>query len=229
VTIEAQMTDDEVARFLRANPDFFQRFPGLLALLDLPHESGKAVSLVERQVSILRERNIDMRRRFTQLVGAASNNDTLFDKTRTLTLALLDAEDFSQLDAAIEKSLKAGFKADAVACFITHPRRPPAQRHIQYRATARELPMLHLTQSTGTACGPLRSSEFRRLFEATDDAREASAAIVQLRHDDLVGVFAIGSRDPRRFSADMGTLFVRYIGDVLARVLVRLLATDGHD
>ena len=88
--------------------------------------------------------------------------------------------------------------------------------------------MLHLTQSTGTACGPLRGPEYKRLFNVPD-AAEASAAIVQLRHADLVGVLAIGSRDPRRFSTEMGTLFVRYIGDVLARVLVRLLAVDGQD
>lgn len=228
MTTETVISDDDVARFLRANPGYFQRFPGLLAMLDLPHESGKAVSLMERQVAILRERNIDMRKRFTQLVGAANTNDSLFDKTRTLTLALLDAEDFAQLDGVIDRSLKTSFKADAVACYIAHPRKPPAQHHIHYCATSEHLPMLHLTQSTGTACGPVRGPEYKRLFNVPD-APEASAAIVQLRHADLVGVFAIGSRDPRRFSADMGTLFVRYIADVLARVLVRLLATDGRD
>ena len=80
-------------RYLRENPDFFGRHPMLLTDLSLPHDSGEAISLVERQVAILRERNIDMRRRLTHLVGAANTNDTLFEKTRRFTLNMLDCDD----------------------------------------------------------------------------------------------------------------------------------------
>jgi uncharacterized protein len=229
VSIEADLTDEAVARFLRENPDYFQRYPGLLTLLELPHESGQAVSLVERQVALLRERNIDMRKRLTQLVGTASTNDTLFDKTRSLTLALLDVETLEGLDEVVEQSLKAGFRADDVACFVCSERPLPELAHVHRCASARELPMLNLTQSTGTSCGPLRADEYKRLFGASDGS-ESSAALVQLRRRDLLGILAIGSRDARRFSPDMGTLFVRYIGDVMARLLVRLLGEpEVHD
>jgi hypothetical protein len=222
---DALPSDEAVARFLRENPDYFQRYPGLLTLLELPHESGHAVSLVERQVALLRERNIDMRKRLTQLVGTATTNDNLFDKTRSLTLALLDATDLADLDGVIERSLRAGFRADDVGCFVAHPRPLSGLSHIRGCQGPSELPMLNLTQSTGTSCGPLRAEEYRRLFAS--DATEGSAALVQLRHRDLVGILAVGSRDSRRFSPDMGTLFVRYIGDVLARVLARLLPGHG--
>ena len=223
----SELNDETVARFLREHPDYFQRYPGLLTVLELPHESGQAVSLVERQVAVLRERNIDMRKRLTQLVGAASTNDTLFDKTRSLTLALLEVGNFDELDTVIEESLRAGFKADDVACFVASPHPIPDLRHLHPCASSRDLPMLNLTQSTGTSCGPLRGDEYRRLFR-TSDSPESSAAMVQLRHRDVVGVLAIGSRDPRRFSPDMGTIFVRYIGDVVARLLVRLLEAHEH-
>ena len=74
----------------------------------------------------------------------------------------------------------------------------------------------------------MRGDEFQKLFgEAA--ANDGSAALIQLRHGDLIGVLAIGSRDPLRFSPEMGTLFIRYIGDVLSRVLARLLSrSDGH-
>ena len=223
------LNDEAVARFLREHPDYFQRFPGVLTLLELPHQSGRAVSLVERQVALLRERNIDLRKRLTQLVGAANTNDTLFDKTRSLTLALLDVESFEGLDDVIEQQLRSGFKADDVACFVCCDRPFPERKHVHRCGSVRELPMMNLTQSTGTSCGPLRADEYRRLFR-TSDVGECSAALVQLRHKELVGILAIGSRDPRRFSPDMGTLFVRYIGDVLARILVRLAAEpEGHD
>ncbi len=228
MTTDTELSDDEIARYLRAHPDYFQRHPGLLALLELPHASGGTVSLVERQVAILRERNIDMRKRFTQLVGTANTNDGLFDKTRALTLELLDANDLADLDDVIAHSLKSGFKADSVACFVSHPNSVPPLKHIHYCASAQQLPMLQLTQSTGASCGPLRSDEFARLF-ASHDRQDGSAAIVQLRHGDLVGVLAIGSHDPERFSADMGTLFVRFIGDMLARVLNNHLGRDDGD
>ena len=229
MSIEADLTDEAVARFLRENPDYFQRYPGLLTLLELPHGSGQTVSLVERQVAVLRERNIDMRKRLTQLVGAANTNDTLFDKTRSLTLALLDVETLDGLDDVIEQSLKSGFRADDVACFVCSSKPLPELRNLHRCASTRDLPMLNLTQSTGTSCGPLRADEYKRLFRSSDGG-ESSAALVQLRHRELVGILAIGSRDARRFSPDMGTLFVRYIGDVLARLLVRLLSEpEVHD
>jgi hypothetical protein len=226
VSASSDVNDETVARFLRENPDYFQRYPGLLTLLVLPHASGQAVSLVERQVAVLRERNIDMRKRLTQLVGAANTNDSLFDKTRALTLALLDVEDLAGLDAVLDASLKAGFRADDLACYLALDTRLPALRQIHRCASERELPMINLTQSTGTSCGPLRADEYRRLFRV-DEAADASSALVQLRHRHIVGILAIGSRDSRRFSADMGTLFVRYIGDVLARTLARLLPANG--
>src|SRR5262245_13856598 len=90
--------EDAVMRYLRDNPDFFGRHPTLLTDLSLPHDSGQAISLVERQVAILRERNIDMRRRLTHLVGAANYNDSLFEKTRRFTLHALDCESLGAVD-----------------------------------------------------------------------------------------------------------------------------------
>ena len=59
--------EDDIRDFLVENPDYFQRHPDLLSLLQVPHASGAAVSLVERQVSVLRERNVDLRHRLRDL------------------------------------------------------------------------------------------------------------------------------------------------------------------
>jgi len=220
--------EDTVMRYLRDNPDFFGRHPMLLTDLSLPHDSGQAISLVERQVAILRERNIDMRRRLTHLVGAANTNDTLFEKTRRFTLRILDCEDLDTTDAVLADTLIDDFAADYAQCFVSHPDEFVSRHHLVYRSSAHELPLLHLTQTTGLSCGLLRSDEFQKLF-GESAKNDGSAALIQLRHGDLVGVLAIGSRDPLRYSPEMGTLFIRYIGDVLSRVLARLLArNDGR-
>jgi len=219
--------EDTVMRYLRENPDFFGRHPMLLTDLSLPHDSGEAISLVERQVAILRERNIDMRRRLTHLVGAANTNDTLFEKTRLFTLNMLDCDDLATIDAVLAGTLMDDFAADHARCFVSHPHPFESHEHLVYCGSAQELPLIQLTQTTGLSCGLLRGDEFQTLFGGA--AIDGSAALIQLRHGDLIGVLAIGSRDPMRFSPEMGSLFIRYIGDVLSRVLARLLHRGvGH-
>jgi uncharacterized protein YigA (DUF484 family) len=217
--------EDTVMRYLRDNPDFFGRHPMLLTDLSLPHDSGQAISLVERQVAILRERNIDMRRRLTHLVGAANVNDTLFEKTRRFTLRALDCEDLDAIEAVLCETLIDDFAADHARCFVSHPNVFQSRHRLTFCSSAQELPLIHLTQTTGLSCGLLRGDEFQALFGESAKV-DGSAALIHLRHGDLVGILAIGSHDPMRFTPEMGTLFIRYIGDVLSRVLARLLARD---
>ena len=71
---------EAVAAYLRAHPEFFVDHDELIPELRIPHQPGTAVSLVERRS--LRERNIEMRHRLSQLMDVARDNDRLFDKTR---------------------------------------------------------------------------------------------------------------------------------------------------
>ena len=87
--------------YLRSNPDFFQRHATAIAELSLSHESGKAVSLIEHQVAILRERNMTMRRRMNELLHAARSNDEIFAKTRSLNLALLEVNSWHELNEVL--------------------------------------------------------------------------------------------------------------------------------
>ena len=84
-----------VEAFLRAHPNFLQDRPGLLAVLNLPHGGEGAVSLVERQVSVLRERNIASRQKLAELSDISRENDRLLDATRNTILALLAGENLS--------------------------------------------------------------------------------------------------------------------------------------
>ncbi len=235
VADEAPLLNDiAVAEYLRAHPDFFERMPGLISELRLPHDTGRAVSLVERQVSILRDRNIDMRKRLSELVGTAHANEALFEKTRTLTLALLEAQQLSDINGVLAEELKTGFEADFAVCFYSHSRVLPRFGHLIYADSPQDLPLFHLTQGTGISCGLLRPDEFETLF-GEQPASEGSAAMAQLNYGTTVGMLAVGSRDPKRFSPDMGSLFVRYIADVLARRLASICEpssqseSPGHD
>lgn len=213
-----RLTDEDVISYLRLDPNFFQRHAGLLSELNLPHESGAAVSLVERQVAILRERNMQMRRRMNDLVQAATDNESLFQKIRALTLALLQVDGWHALNEILATHVLADFHADFVCCHIgdfgirldhlqSHPGALPNERHM----------------GKDPVCATLRAEELSALFPAQRHEQEGSAVLASLSLPDPGGCLALGSRDPGYFRPDMDTLFVAYVAEVLTRVVDRLI------
>ena len=73
---------EQVVAYLKAHKNFFVDHEALLADISIPHETGKAVSLVERQVVVLRERNVELRERLTHLLDVARENDVLFENAQ---------------------------------------------------------------------------------------------------------------------------------------------------
>jgi uncharacterized protein YigA (DUF484 family) len=213
-----KLTDADVVSYLRLDPDFFQRHVNLLSELNLPHESGAAVSLIERQIAILRERNMNMRRRMNELLETAKSNETLFEKTRTLTLELLHVEGWHGLNEVLATYVLADFRADFVCCHLS-------QAHLQLdhlRGHGGDLPHANYLRDDRPACTTLRPDELTRLFPIEEHAADGSAVIAPLPLETGTGCLAIGSRDPSYFSSEMDTLFVSYIAEVLARVIQRL-------
>ena len=110
--VETELSEQAVHDYLSANPDFFERHARLLNSLQLPHASGAAVSLVERQVSLLRQKEIKLERKLKELIQVARENDVLAAKIHQLTLHLMAANDLGKTIAAIEEALRSGFSAD---------------------------------------------------------------------------------------------------------------------
>jgi len=210
--------EQAIIDYLRADPDFFARHKNLLTELNLPHASGRTVSLVEHQVTIMRERNVDMRRRMNELLDAARQNDVIFSKTRSLTLALLDASSLQALNEVLATYVLVDFEADFVCCHVRGF--DQTLDHIQNHAD--DFPFAHLFNPAAAVCTTLREDELMHVFPSAAEAERGSAVLLPLALTDSVGALCIGSRDPQRFSNDMDTLFVSYIADVLSKVLTRL-------
>ncbi|WP_035516710.1 DUF484 family protein, partial [Pseudohaliea rubra] len=115
---ETVMDESQLRDYLLDNPDFFQRHPDLLRTLHIPHGSGDAVSLVERQVSVLRERNVDLRHRLKELTDAARENETLYVGTRALVLSLLEAASVTELLTRFEQGMSEHFDTAHAALVI---------------------------------------------------------------------------------------------------------------
>lgn len=207
---------EAVAAYLRQHPEFFVDHEELIPELRIPHQPGTTVSLVERQVKLLRERNIEMRHRLSQLMDVARDNDRLFDKTRRLVLDLLDAGSLEEVVSAVEDSLRHEFQVPYVSLILFSEATLPVGRCVSTAEAKQNIG--GLLEGGKTICGVLRPHELSFLF-GEDGPSVGSAAVVSL--DDQLGVLAIGSRDPQHYKSSLGTLFLGYIAEVLARVLPR--------
>jgi uncharacterized protein YigA (DUF484 family) len=215
---DSDLNDEIIVAYLRADPDFFQRHAKLLSELNLPHDSGQAVSLIERQVAILRERNMQMRRRMNELMQAAKDNDALFAKTRTLTLELLNVHSWHELNEVLATYVLADFQADFVCCHLANL--PVFLDHLHSHEG--ESPYERFIRGNIPVCTTLRAEELAGLFPVQDHEQDGSAVLAPLFWENGDGCLAIGSRQIDRFTSDMDTLFVTYIGEVLSRVIQRL-------
>ena len=211
------LDSETVAAYLRLHPEFFIDHDELIPELRIPHQRGDTVSLVERQVKLLRERNIEMRHRLSQLMDVARDNDRLFDKTRRLVLDLLDASSLEEVVSCVEDSLRHEFQVPFVSLILFSEAPLPVGRSVS-SAEAHQA-VGGLLAGGKTICGVLREHELNFLFGSEDGAQVGSAAVVSISHQGLHGVLAIGSADPQHYKSSLGTLFLGYIAEVLARVV----------
>ncbi len=210
---------EAVAAWLQQHPDFFAEHDELLTAMRIPHQRGDTVSLVERQLKLLRERNIEMRHRLSQLMDVARDNDRLFEKTRRLILALMDASSLEEIVIAVEDSLRQEFQVPFVSLILFSDNPMTVGRWVS--AAEAQKAIGGLISGGKTVCGALREHELEFLFGAEQSREVGSTAIVALNHQGLHGVLAIGSRDPQHYKSSVGTLFLTYIADVLSRLLPR--------
>lgn len=212
-----------VKAYLREHPTFFEDHPDLLELIELPHESGRAVSLIERQVSVLRERNMEMRQRLNNLLEAARANDKLFEKTKRLVLTLMDARDLTGMVDSLYESLGTDYQLQYYSLVLLgdNVQLPPNPARVAGLSEAQSQ-VGTLLRGNRAICGILRSEELQFLFG--EKASEiGSVAAVPLARGQSYGILAIGNSDPNFYRSSMGTLFLSYIAEVLNRILPKFI------
>jgi len=200
---------DQVESYLREHPSFFKHRPELLMSMDLPHGGAGAVSLVERQVTLLRERNIEMRNRLAAITKTAQANDDLLQATRKMVLDLVQVRDGATLSDVIRAGLKTHFDVEYGEVIWLDDSAPTAPADDERTGT-----VTGLLRQSQAYCGIFRLEEMQALFPDCDS--EGSAALAPLvRGETLLGALAVGSKDSRRYDSEVGTVFLEYLADVL--------------
>ena len=215
-----RLTDADVEQYLRDHPDFFIAKDDLLVGLRIPHNSGQATSLIERQLAVYRERNVELRQRLSSLLENARRNDKLFGKTKRLVLALIDAKNWIDVEVALDDSLRQDFSVDHWSLiYFTDEKLEHPLRSISSKEKQREIHRLF--KGHRAFCGQLTDETMDLLLDEHHSSAESIAA-AQIRNGQQTGVLCVASDDPKFYRSSMDTLFLDYISDVLGLILPNL-------
>lgn len=211
------MKPENVADYLQQHPEFFEEYADMLAGIYIPHpHGGRTISISERQILTLREKSRQLETKLREIIDFGEENDAIGEKIHRLTLALLGTRDIAGALSATYLSLSEDF---AVPHVVLRVWRSGAHADLAefapVSATVREFAeslsqpycCVHAMVDTATLFG-----------EAAPHLR--SFSYVPLRDGEVFGLLALASEDPQRFYPDMGTLYLKRIGELVATSLL---------
>lgn len=219
-------SESDIAEYLTNHPDFFERHSALLVKLRLPHvRSGATISLVERQIAMLREQNDKLQRNLRDLVAVARENDTIVAKIHKLGLAFLRDTSRAGRITELESVLREDFGAHrALIVLFEQPDSTTDDSFVRYanRDDAQLQPFSTFLKSGNTRCGLLREKQRQFLF-GEDGSPLKSAAMVPLGERAERGFLVIANRSKDHFNPSGQTDFLDRLGD-----LVTTAVTSEH-
>ena len=219
--ISKSSTENLVSNYLKDNPDFFIKNPSIISELKIPHESGNAISLVEKQLAILRDQNEETQKRIHELIEIARQNEELAHRMHQLALTLMDENDPKDVFPALYKNLKKNFYADIVVVRLfanpTSVFTYPIKEFVG-KDSPEELLFKNIIKNLEPQSGKMKKKQQVFLFGENSD-EIASSVIIPLHGPDWRGILAIGSFDEEHFQPGMGIELLSNLGEILSLII----------
>ncbi|MBX3617593.1 DUF484 family protein [Nitrosomonas sp.] len=213
------MKAEDVAQYLQEHPQFFNDHADLLADIQISHpQDDKVISLNERQIIALRERNRALQDKLLELISFGEENDAIGEKMHRLSIALISVSNLDELLNALYFSLKEDFSVPLVAMrFWNIPNADQSKTEFDtisedVHAIAESLPQPY--------CGNHVADEIKQWF-GEDAEHLHSFAMIPLNTTRTIGLLVLGSPDPERFYPEMGTLHLKRLGELACTTLTR--------
>jgi len=218
----AETEEESIAVYLQRHPEFFERHQAVLARLRLPHaRGGSTISLVERQIEVLREKLAGHEAKLAELVRVARANDAIAERLHRFTRRLLRGMPRAEALARIEAGLREDFDAFHASLVLIGEQPPPdAPQFVRVvRADDPSLKSFESLFASGKPrCGQARDSQREFLF-GPEGLEMASVALLPLGEKGSVGVLGLGSADRDRFHPAMSTEFLGHMAELIADAL----------
>ena len=217
----APETDQDIVDYLEAHPEFFVRNPRVLETMEIPHQCGKAVSLVEYQVSVLRDQSRELRRKLKKLVSNARDNEELNRRLHKLILSLIDCTSIDEVFANLYQSLLEDFSAEHASIRIFAFPSDESDRGLAEFVgsdSGSESLFVPLFQSSKPICGRMSPDHVAFLFPNHSE-EIGSGVVLPLGESRCFGLLAVASRDPQRYYPGMGVVFLTQLSEIVSRVV----------
>ncbi len=223
------MKPEDVAQFLQEHPRFFNEYADLLADIQISHpQDDKVISLNERQVISLRERNRVLQDKLLELISFGEENDAISEKMHRLAIALLSVSSLNELFNTLYFSLKEDFAIPLVAIRfwdISCDSKP----YDEFAATSEDVHVIAESLAQ-PYCGNHIADEIKQWFGEGAEYLN-SFAMIPLNTTKTIGLLVLGSPDAERFYPEMGTLHLKRLGELVCTTIARydLAETAGNE
>ena len=214
-------TENLVADYLKNNLDFFVKNPAILAELKIPHEHGGAISLVEKQLTVLREQNQETNKKIHELIEIATQNEELARRMHQLALTLIDADNPKDIFSTMYDNLKKNFHADRVIVrLFANPAFIDSSATGEFvgKESIEESLFKRIIEKREPLSGKMKHQQ--QVFLFGDDGDDiASSVMIPLHGVGWGGILAIGSFDAERFQPGMGIELLANLGEILSFII----------
>jgi uncharacterized protein YigA (DUF484 family) len=202
--VSKKLDSKDVELFLLDNIDFFESRESLLSEMKFKDSSSSASSLLERQINKLRDEQKDLMNLLTSFIQTAQLNEDLFNKSKELTLSILEALDKNEIINTVQNDFKKSFNVNN--CQLDFYSNSEIDDIEQKTGMSFHKGAIH--------CGSFSNEKMEFLF---DDNKVESLAIAVLVNKSEIGLLKLGSYERTRYLGDEDTTFIEYIRDILEK------------
>src|SRR5262245_44236076 len=214
------MKPEEVASYLKQHPEFFEDYAEALSEIYIAHpHGGRAISISERQILTLRDRSRQLEGKLREVIQFGEENDVIGEKVHRISLALLGSQDVRGVLNAVYLSLREDFAVPHVALRVW---RGEGHADLPEFGAVSDASREFAASLNQPYCSAHAMVDTAGLFGAAS-AHLRSFAYIPLRDTEPFGLLALGSEDAQRFYPEMGTLYLKRMGELIAAAIARQL------